>query len=203
MRFEVVDGHIVDVAIALEAPLGDLQAVVGGGGGLQIERLTADPARPVGSVWEGARVGVAGETSADAAVVELVGVAGLDSGARWRLAPGGYELAGRGGPRAFVDGSGSFTVDSADRDVRRVEVGETFEVGATTWIVQVPGTPMGRPEPVQGRRSFNRPPRHLPPGSAEVIEPPHRPEEPVPRATMGLAVLAGPVLVGAIMAVVR
>lgn len=203
MRFEAPDGGICDIEIPPEAPVAELRRAVAGEGDLFVEGAKADLADSVGTLWEGSQLGSGGSPSSPDAVVEVVGVAGIDAGACWRLAPGGYELPGRRGPWVFVDSSGSARAcpDGVPRP-RAVEAGESFDAGGTTWLVRAVSIPKARPDPVRGRRSFNRPPRSLPPDRQELIECPVAPEEPIARARMGWAMLAGPILVGVIMAFV-
>lgn len=201
MRFEAPDGSIHDIDIAPEAPIADLRVALVGDGEIFVEGVRSDLAGSVGALWEGSQLGTGGSTSSPPAAIEVVGVAGVDAGACWRLAPGGYELPGRSGPWVFVDSRGSVTAcpDGTKRS-RPIAAGETFEAGGTTWLVRAAATPKSRPAPVRGRRSFNRPPRSLPPERQELIDSPVPPEEPTARARMGWAMLAGPVLVGVIMA---
>ncbi|NNL14468.1 MAG: hypothetical protein HKO82_12380, partial [Acidimicrobiia bacterium] len=176
-----------------------LVGVVDGAGELFIEGERVEPGRPVGVVWDGSLIGEAGTA---AGTVELVGLAGLDAGGRWLLGPGGYLLAGPDGPTVQVAADGSVSVESPGGVSRSVERGESFLLADTTWMVARPQADGRRPEPIEGRRSFNRPPRRLASDPAPDIVAPLPPEEPVARARLGMAMLVGPVLIGAIMAVV-
>jgi S-DNA-T family DNA segregation ATPase FtsK/SpoIIIE len=199
VRFEIPDERIVDVDLSPGTTLGELLGAIDGRRELLIEGERVDPGQPVGAVWDGSCLGEAGT---EGGVVELVGVAGLDAGGRWLLGPGGFELAGSDGQIVHVSADGSISVGPRGGGGRSIARGETFKMGDTTWRVATPRPYARRPEPIAGRRSFNRPPRHLPPNTVQAIVAPEPPEEPVARARMGLAMLVGPVLVGAIMAVV-
>ncbi|MDF1596706.1 MAG: FtsK/SpoIIIE domain-containing protein [Acidimicrobiia bacterium] len=209
MRFEV-DGRAFDVDVAPDAPLGTVAALVNGEGDLLVEGLRIDPALAIGAMWDGSRLDRGGEADGQEAVigktgvVELVGQSGIDAGGRWRLAPGGYDLTRRGGPQVFVDDRGMVTVHRVDGsdDVYQVGVGQTFRAGGTRWLIKAPGSIERRVEPVRGRRSFNRPPRQLAKSPEQAIDVPAAPAEPAARARMGWAMLAGPALMGAIMALV-
>lgn len=182
------------------APIGLLEPLVAGTDPLLIDGEPAQLARPVGTIWEGARLSRADPTVGEP-IVELIGRHGLDSGASWLLAPGSYDLGDGSGPLIRLDPGGVLCWAATSGRSESIPVGHSFEANGTVWEVRQPRPVTARPQPVDGRRSFNRPPRLEVEPVADVVELPALPEEPVPRSRMGWAMLVAPLVMGAVMAI--
>ncbi len=143
-------------------------------------------------------------------VVELRGVAGLESGRHVRLGVGRFEFGAN--PHAVtvtVGEDARITVTpSVGRSVAvngrartataSVAAGDTVQLGATAWQV-APAPAAGHP--IQSH-VFNRPPRTPPPELPGAVEPPSRDKVRESSRSFRIAMVIAPLLMGGIMVVV-
>ena len=143
-------------------------------------------------------------------VVELRGVAGLESGRHLRLGAGSYEFGAEphsvtvrveepGRITATPPVGRSLAVNGVGRSgPSALADGDVLQLGATAW--QVAHAPEVRPGIVS--HTFNRPPRTLPPELPGTVEPPTRDKVRESSRSFRIAMVIAPLLMGGIMVVV-